>query len=153
MTNSIIQNKMADEGAVVSFSSELEITICWNCSGTYAMSAQYMARRRDDGFSWHCPYCKQGTSFRTSKVTKLEKELARQKNATKYQRQEKEMYLRQRDTLERSRNGMKGVLVREQNKLKRVRNGVCPCCNRSFVNLQRHMAGQHPKYKTEDMPK
>ena len=29
---------------------------------------------------------------------------------------------------------------------KRVGNGVCPCCNRQFVNLQRHMATQHPGY-------
>lgn len=29
---------------------------------------------------------------------------------------------------------------------KRVANGVCPCCQRSFANLGRHMAGQHPDY-------
>ena len=27
----------------------------------------------------------------------------------------------------------------------RVGNGVCPCCNRTFVNLQRHMASKHPE--------
>lgn len=32
---------------------------------------------------------------------------------------------------------------------KRVANGVCPCCNRSFANLGRHMAGQHPDYETQ----
>jgi hypothetical protein len=30
---------------------------------------------------------------------------------------------------------------------KRVAAGVCPCCNRSFKDLARHMAGQHPDYK------
>jgi hypothetical protein len=29
---------------------------------------------------------------------------------------------------------------------KRVANGVCPCCHRTFANLGRHMAGQHPHY-------
>jgi DNA repair exonuclease SbcCD ATPase subunit len=29
---------------------------------------------------------------------------------------------------------------------KRVANGVCPCCNRSFANLHRHMENQHPDY-------
>lgn len=24
--------------------------------------------------------------------------------------------------------------------------GVCPCCNRSFENVRRHMLGQHPEY-------
>ncbi len=28
--------------------------------------------------------------------------------------------------------------------LKRLHKGVCPCCNRSFVNLQQHMKKQHP---------
>ena len=32
---------------------------------------------------------------------------------------------------------------------KRTANGVCPCCNRSFVALQRHIAGQHPNYHPE----
>src|SRR5262245_22389812 len=29
---------------------------------------------------------------------------------------------------------------------KRVAAGVCPCCNRSFVQLQRHMKTKHPLY-------
>ena len=31
-----------------------------------------------------------------------------------------------------------------EKQLKRLHKGVCPCCNRSFVNLQRHMKNQHP---------
>lgn len=31
-----------------------------------------------------------------------------------------------------------------ERKLKRVGRGVCPCCNRTFPNLARHMASQHP---------
>lgn len=29
---------------------------------------------------------------------------------------------------------------------KRIAKGACPCCNRHFVNLQRHIEGQHPEY-------
>jgi hypothetical protein len=32
-----------------------------------------------------------------------------------------------------------------ENKLKRVQNGVCPCCNRSFHNLQQHIQNEHPE--------
>ncbi len=35
-----------------------------------------------------------------------------------------------------------------ERELKRVRqritHGVCPCCNRSFANVQRHMKSKHP---------
>ena len=29
---------------------------------------------------------------------------------------------------------------------KRISAGVCPCCTRTFSNLSRHMATQHPDY-------
>ncbi|WP_165394478.1 helix-turn-helix domain-containing protein [Pseudoxanthomonas winnipegensis] len=28
----------------------------------------------------------------------------------------------------------------------RVMNGVCPCCNRTFENLRRHMHDKHPEF-------
>jgi len=34
-----------------------------------------------------------------------------------------------------------------EKQIKRVHKGVCPCCNRTFVNLQRHMATKHPEIK------
>lgn len=29
----------------------------------------------------------------------------------------------------------------------RVKNGVCPCCNRTFENLARHMQAKHSDFK------
>lgn len=29
---------------------------------------------------------------------------------------------------------------------KRIANGVCPCCKRTFGNVARHIASQHPDY-------
>ncbi len=28
----------------------------------------------------------------------------------------------------------------------RIANGVCPCCNRTFVNLGRHIGTKHPQF-------
>jgi hypothetical protein len=33
----------------------------------------------------------------------------------------------------------------------RVQNGVCPCCNRTFQNLMRHMKTKHPGYDKADI--
>lgn len=33
----------------------------------------------------------------------------------------------------------------------RFANGVCPCCNRSFTNVMRHMETQHPDYDPADL--
>jgi len=42
-----------------------------------------------------------------------------------------------------SNRAMRGQVTKLK---KRVANGVCPCCNRSFANLERHMSGQHPEF-------
>lgn len=45
---------------------------------------------------------------------------------------------------ERARaNGYKGHATRIT---KRAKAGVCPCCNRSFENLRRHMDTKHPTF-------
>jgi hypothetical protein len=32
---------------------------------------------------------------------------------------------------------------------KRASAGVCPCCNRTFSNMARHMAHQHPEFDSK----
>ncbi len=36
--------------------------------------------------------------------------------------------------------------VRVAAERERIVSGVCPCCNRTFQNLARHIAGQHPDF-------
>lgn len=40
-------------------------------------------------------------------------------------------------------NATRGVVTRMK---RRSAHGVCPCCNRSFANVARHMKGKHPLY-------
>lgn len=44
----------------------------------------------------------------------------------------------------RQLSAARGQVTRIKN---RVGNGVCPCCNRSFGNLHRHMQTKHPGWK------
>lgn len=53
---------------------------------------------------------------------------------------------RQRERAEhnqRSANAYKGVATKLK---KRAVAGVCPCCNRHFRELERHMASKHPAF-------
>ena len=54
------------------------------------------------------------------------------------------------DQTEASLKAQKAAATRARNQRdrerRRVAGGVCPCCNRTFKNLARHMAGQHPDY-------
>lgn len=50
----------------------------------------------------------------------------------------------QRLAAERSASALRG----ENTKLRtRAKNGVCPCCHRTFAQLQRHMSTKHPDYQ------
>ena len=54
--------------------------------------------------------------------------------------------LEERGQLERRLSAQRGVLTRVKN---RIIKGVCPCCNRHFADLSRHMQTQHPDFASE----
>lgn len=54
-----------------------------------------------------------------------------------------------RDQVKASNRALKGVVTRTK---KRVGNGVCPCCNRTFQQLARHMEAKHPEYADSATP-
>ena len=106
-------------------------------------------------------YCVHGHQCHYPAGKTAEEELREQLNAERLARQraeqkiaEKEDWARrweatandQREKAEHERrraNGYKGHATRIT---KRAKAGVCPCCNRSFENLRRHMATKHPQF-------
>lgn len=54
----------------------------------------------------------------------------------------------ERDAAERKASAAKGQVTKLRN---RAAAGVCPCCNRSFVQLARHMTSKHPNFSGEDV--
>ena len=56
----------------------------------------------------------------------------------------------ERDQLAASLRGTKANAARTRKELHsvkaRVAHGVCPCCNRTFKQLARHMKTKHPDY-------
>jgi hypothetical protein len=63
------------------------------------------------------------------------------------QRDDEIAYIKkQRDLADRRVSAAKGQITRIK---KRAANGVCPCCNRTFADLARHMAGKHPGFAAE----
>lgn len=115
--------------------------ICAECGIQFGMPEQLQTVRLVDGQSFYCPLGH--SQFYVPGKTRLEL-------ATK-RAQELERALANRDEdlrAERaSHSATKGQLTKTT---KRVAGGVCPCCNRSFVQLARHMAGQHPDYVDTD---
>lgn len=106
------------------------------CNGPdFAMpepTVRYLKKKRQ---AWHCPWCGQGRVFRVGEseeqkqIRRLESDLTREKIAKLEAEQRAENIGRQYSR------------IRE-----RVKNGVCPCCNRTFENLARHMKTKHPDF-------
>lgn len=107
-------------------------------------------KRRADHTTFYCPNGHDQYFPDETEEEKLRKQLAREKhNAEQEQARLREAANKARaaaDRSERRRAAMKGQVTRIKN---RVGKGVCPCCNRTFTNLQRHMTGQHPEWAPE----
>lgn len=113
----------------------LERISCGGCGGVYALNAEFLWDRRNESGGWTCPYCKQVRGYWESALDKARKELDVAQVALRAAKCEA---INARDAATKAES----LLSR---KMKRVGNGVCPCCNRTFANLARHMKTKHPK--------
>lgn len=140
----ILKNFEAKLGVGVSV--EMVVMDCCVCGVIYALSAHMRNEREENGGSWHCP---NGHKLSYTK-SQVQREREKREATERLLRQTESRAERLSDQvgLERKRTASyKGQVTRIKN---RVANGVCPCCNRTFANLQRHMANQHPDFRADD---
>jgi len=120
----------------------LESHECGDCGITFAAPKTWWDTRRTKGGTFYCPNGHPRV-FRETDVDRLQKQLDTAQRDKKYW---ESRFTSTRAVLEaekRSKAAYKGQLTKTK---KRIGNGVCPCCNRTFANLHRHMSGQHPEY-------
>ena len=106
---------------------------CGACGIRFLVPQSFDNNKREHGLGWHCP---NGHSriYRESDSEKMrrERDLARQQVA------------RAEQEAAEAREAQAKAERREKRIRKRIHAGVCPCCNRTFVNLGRHMQTKHP---------
>lgn len=119
---------------------EFEYHTCGGCGVTWGLARSFVEQRRADGKTWYCP---NGHHWHFTLGKSTAEKL----------REEREETARLRARLDQERahaRALKGVVTKTKKRLvateQRVANGVCPCCNRSFKQLQRHMKAKHPDY-------
>lgn len=113
----------------------LQEVTCKSCGITHAIPLRLIEGLQQTGGYYYCPNGHQW-GWGESEATRMKKELT---DAQERNSQLKTELLRIQDQLEASE--------REAKRHKqRVANGTCPCCHRSFVQLQRHMKTKHPEY-------
>lgn len=121
-------------------SADLSTITCGKCGGIYAISERFRQQKEEHSGYWNCPYCDCSWGYGTSTVDKLKQELD-------MERKRKEWAQTDAKNERRRRIALKGQVTKIKN---RVGNGICPCCNRSFHNLARHMSSKHPDFKKKE---
>jgi hypothetical protein len=135
----------AREGQKFVADTTLVVVTCATCGVTYAIperfekSALKWRGDRSNGWKICCPF---GHTWWYVGETDQER-LKRERDEARLQRDATRYLL---DHEQRSHIATRGHLTRKRKQLDRVAAGVCPCCKRSFKNLARHMAGQHPEF-------
>lgn len=135
-------------------------TTCWKCKEKFGLSDETAALLRRSGRSFCCPWghsavFKEGKTDAQLLQEKLDEERRKRQSAEQMVAmwQDDAREARERAEHERHRaNGYKGHATRIT---KRAKAGVCPCCNRTFQQLARHMASKHPTFtpmELEDRP-
>lgn len=108
------------------------------CGHEILLTKEHYEACKETNRAWYCTVCGcQRVFVGKTTVDQLRGELAAAK---------------QREETEKARRWeVEAALSKEQASKarlkKRIKNGVCPCCTRSFTNVQRHMATKHPDYK------
>lgn len=121
----------------------LVVQDCPNCGMQFGVPADYDKRRQDDHQTFYCPSGHGQSYTGKSEAQKLRGLLANANRRIEWAETGLRAARDQAETSEYRRRAEKAAKTRLKN---RIANGVCPCCNRSFQDLRRHMAGRHPNY-------
>lgn len=122
----------------IHYNIALETESCFRCGVIFAMPSELRKHCLDNGATFYCPnghgqvYCRS----RQKELEDAQRQLRESKCETLRERQLREL--------------AEAVAAKLERKLKRVARGVCPCCKRSFQNLQAHMKTKHPEQLAEE---
>ena len=122
---------------------------CW-CGVSFAVPEslydEYTRKndRRSGSMHLWCPLGHSMIPAGPSEAQQLRDKLARA--ITEHSARERHL-MEQRDTAARRAAAARGQVTKVK---RRISRGVCPCCNRTFADLARHMSGQHPDWSKDE---
>lgn len=108
---------------------------CCACGLAFMIPTRMQKALINSHDSFYCPNGHSQSYMGKSNAEKLQDELNILKN--KKQQEQEDLQNKWLDALNEN--------SKLEKKLKRIHNGVCPCCNRTFIDLQRHMKTKHPE--------
>lgn len=108
---------------------------CGECGIAFYVPERWRDEKQQTGAGWYCPNG-HGRVYADNDVAKAKRELEAEK-------------VRHKNTLAQL-NESRAAVGKADKEIKRIKKraaaGVCPCCNRTFQQLARHMTAKHPTY-------
>jgi hypothetical protein len=128
--------------------SEFESIVCGECGIEFHVPAHWKRSKIEQHGSFSCPNG-HGRKFNgETKAEKLQRELDRAKQNAAYLEDRIRAAKQDAERIEYRRRALAGQVTKLK---KRSAGGVCPCCNRTFAGLARHMAQKHPGFVCEPL--
>jgi hypothetical protein len=117
---------------------------CWSCKVKHSIPISlYKSAIESQGeISIKCPYG-HAWVYKTQRQVQEDEIIRQERDRLKQRIAEKDDDIAR---LEREKSAAKGQVTKIKN---RIAGGVCPCCNRYFLGLERHMSTKHKDYKKE----
>lgn len=127
----------------VVLSEDYERVSCYRCGIVFYAPAAWDQGKRNDHSDLWCPNGHVLAYSHETKAEKLERENQRLKQNQAYLEDRRREAEEAAEHERKVAQGYKGSMRKLQ---KRASAGVCPCCQRSFVHLRRHMKTKHPHF-------
>lgn len=135
---------VANERQVITYPVQLYVFDCGECGLPMGVPDEWLAERRKDGGSIHCPAGHKMSYHRTDLDRAQDKAKEAEKRAAWAESRADRLRM-ERDAEQRSARAYRGHVTRLRD---RIANGVCPVqsCRRNFANVKAHVESQHPDW-------
>lgn len=152
-------NNMAEisskEGIAYGTLVTMETIVCCQCAIPFGVPSEYRTNLRRSQELFYCPdghsqsYSKSTDTILREQLAAKVKQEEQLKALVHSAREEASSWHSQWEKQLLDKKAIAAKLKRTEN---RIANGVCPCCNRTFQDLKKHMTTKHPE-KVSDRPK
>ena len=112
---------------------DFEVEDCINCGIIFAIPRELRARLTNNRQTFYCPNG-HSMSYTEPEIERVRKQLEQAKRDAEWQRQRAE-------SADKRLIAAKGQMTKLKN---RVNHGVCPHCQRTVSQMERHIATKHP---------
>lgn len=115
---------------------------CLTCDLKFGVDSEFLRKRKEDHKNFYCPNGHGQHYPGLSENEKLRQEIEKLEQRVQFR---DNTISEKNHTIEQLNYSVRAQKAAKTKIINRVKNGVCPCCNRSFANLQNHFKTVHPE--------